>query len=74
MSDVENRVMGKLDALFATATEIKAQRDEAQLQLGILIDFLAPKGTEYCRCENNGDYCDFCEMLAQAKEAMKGAQ
>lgn len=40
-------------------------------QLTILCDWVEKLNVKYCRCENNGDLCDFHEMLAQAREALK---
>lgn len=44
---------------------------ELALQLGIMVEWAEGFSVKYCRCVNNGDYCEFHEMLAQAKEALK---
>jgi hypothetical protein len=49
---------------------LKRRLEETQLHLVILTDYLEKHGL--CRCENNGDYCEFHEMLFNAKQALKG--
>lgn len=40
-------------------------------QLTIACEWLETQAHKYCKCENNGDYCEFHNMLADAKEALK---
>jgi vacuolar-type H+-ATPase subunit E/Vma4 len=56
----------------AEILKLRAQRSELLLQVEILTSYLQPMGEKLCRCENNGDYCDFHAMLADAKTSMKG--
>ena len=44
---------------------------ELMLQMTIVTDWLEAHAHEYCKCENNGDYCEFHSMLADAKGALK---
>jgi len=44
---------------------------ELVLQLGILVAWAEGFAVKYCRCENNGDYCEFHSMLADAKKALQ---
>ena len=70
--------MKRAGELMESATKeinkLRAQRCELLLQVEILTDYLQPMGEKLCRCENNGDYCDFHAMLADAKTSMKGIQ
>lgn len=59
-----------IDKFGETALAIKRERDEAFLWLGDLVEFLEKHSTTYCQCVNNGDYCDFHEMLYNAKQAL----
>jgi len=51
---------------------LRARNSELLLQVEILTDYLEPMSEKLCRCENNGDYCDFHAMLEDAKTSMKG--
>ena len=58
-----------VEKALQTIDELRADRKELRLQLGILAEYLEKHGI--CRCENNGDYCEFHEMLHNAKLALK---
>lgn len=75
MSVSEKNLSESLDRLGRTALGIMEQRNEARLQLSILLEFLdkPAMAINHCKCENNGDYCDFHEMLLNAKIALREA-
>jgi hypothetical protein len=47
--------------------------EELRLQLQTLYDFIESKSirADWCHCPNNGDFCEFHEMLDAAKQALK---
>ena len=51
------------------------RNQEIALQLSILLDWIDAHQTtlflECCKCENNGDLCEFHAMLYDAKKAIK---